>query len=107
MSTPDKKIVIERLQKLPQQAEIFDRHDSGFYRTADFEIWLSEVGSWLHKGSPYTDEECDKLPSMRFTPISYYTGNWGQNKEDRWHGGLKMARHLLERAIENLDKDWA
>jgi hypothetical protein len=106
MPTPDKQTVLERLRKLLQQAERFSEQPASCYRTAEFDIWQREVMSWFGKGAPHTDEQWHEFQGLRFTPISY-TDTSARTREERWHGSLKIARHLIERAIENLVEDWA
>ena len=102
MPGPDKETIIRRLQALQLQAEIFEKMKSSTHRTAEFDIWRSEVYSWFQKGSPYTDEQRDAFLSVSFTPISYQL-----DQDQRWCDGLKMAKHLIDRAIENLEQGWA
>ena len=107
MPAPDKQIVIERLQKLLIQTETFERQDSSFRRTAAFDLWLSDVESWLQKGSPHIDEQRNEFQSLRFAPVSYYSAPHRNQFEESWRSGLRKARHFINRAIENLANDWA
>jgi hypothetical protein len=105
MPAPDKSTVIHRLRKLREQTEIFEKLKSSTFGRADFGIWRSEVHSWFQQGSPYTNGQRDQFSSVSFTPISYTASH--QDREQRWRDGLKMAKHLIDRAIENLEREWA
>src|SRR5277367_7008187 len=108
MPTPDKDTIIRRLQNLHHEGQLFDKRDSHSYRSAEFRIWRSEVGSWIGKGSPHTDEQYSEFLTLRFIPFGYFSNSgWNQSHDERWHSDLKIAQHLIGRAIENLQQDWA
>lgn len=104
MPRPDKETVIQRLQALLKQAQNFEKSRSDFHRTADFANWQSDVDSWLRAGSSYTDDQCSDFQNLRFVPISYTSTR--TDAEERWQRDLKKAQHSIERAIENIQRDW-
>jgi hypothetical protein len=104
MPRPDKETVIQRLQGLLQEAQNFEKRHSEFHRTADFSNWQSEVDSWLRAGSPHTDDQYSDFLNLRFVPISYTSTR--SDAEERWQRDLKKAQHSIERAIENIQRDW-
>jgi hypothetical protein len=106
MPKPDKGTVIQRLQELLQQAQNFERLGSDFHRTADFANWKSDVDSWLRAGSPHTDDQYSDFLNLRFEPIAYTSTSYRHDAEERWRRDLKRARHTIERAIENIQRDW-
>jgi hypothetical protein len=104
MPSPDKDTVIQRLQELRQQVQNFEKLDSDFYRAADFETWQSDVDRWLRAGSSYTEDQCSEFVSLRFEEIGWHSDR--AQAEKLWQHALKRTQHLLDRAVESLQRNW-
>lgn len=100
---PDNGTIIAKLQNLLQACEVHERHGPAAFRTADFEVWQTEVFRWLKYGQPYTDSQYHGFIGLRFV-----LGDWETTLPgEKWQNGLKQAEYLLTAAIEQLTQEWA